>query len=473
MNKEQNSFANKNQNTDANNVPQHIKNLCDSSNEATCVIDCDGNFIYANKHIEYFYSIDIKNIIHTHVLKNPLRNKFNTDESLLATGTIGLDAMFYKRPIQHFGLYDKQKLVLLSAFPYFDFESDKHYVFIQHTHIDPLQKVLLENYQQALRYNVNSVNEGIAGFPSSIIAADLTMRDLLQKLARVAKKDSSVLLRGETGVGKEVLARGIHSVSSRCDGPFIPVNCGSIPPELFEAEFFGYEKGAFTSAVHSKPGYFEMANCGTIFLDELGELPLHFQVKLLRVLEAKECMRLGGKKVQKLDFRIIAATNKDLEAAVADGTFRSDLYYRLNVLEVVIPPLRSRKKDIPPLAKSFLDYFNRKEKLNKQLSNAACTVLMNYDWPGNIRELRNVIERCVALSENDIIEDTDLELFDKNEIRSVSQDKDLASLVTEYETTIINERIAACGSIRGASRSLGVSHATLLRKLKKSEDNPK
>lgn len=452
-------------------VPEHIKELCDLSHEATCVIDSEGNFIYANKHIEYFYQMDTKALLHTHVLKNPIRSKFLADESLLSTGTVGLDAIHYKRPIHNFGLYDKTHAVMLNAFPYFDFLSKEIYVFIQHTNLDPLQQKLLENYREALRNGVDFSNEGIAGFPSSIIAIDSAMKELLHMLKKAALRDSNVLLLGETGVGKEVLARGIHAVSKRCDGPFIPVNCGSIPSELFESEFFGYEKGAFTSAAQTKPGYFELANSGTIFLDELGELPLNFQVKLLRVLENRECRRLGARKSIKLDFRVVAATNKKLMDEVQSGKFRSDLYYRLNVISVIIPPLRERKKDIIPLANSFIEYFNHKENLNKRLSREAAKYLEQYDWPGNIRELRNTIERSVAFVTGDIIEKEDLNIS-KDIKTNDSGGGSLASLVGDYETRIIQERINQLGSIRKAAKSLGVSHATLLRKLGKSKTLP-
>ncbi|MBD5418143.1 MAG: sigma 54-interacting transcriptional regulator [Desulfovibrio sp.] len=345
------------------------------------------------------------------------------------------------------------------------------YVFIQHTKCDQLQQKLLENYRETLRKGIEFSNEGIAGFPSSIIAIDSAMKDLLHMLKKAALRESNVLLLGETGVGKEVLARGIHAVSKRCDGPFIPVNCGSIPAELFESEFFGYEKGAFTSAAQTKPGYFELANSGTIFLDELGELPLNFQVKLLRVLENRECRRLGGRKSIKLDFRVVAATNKKLMDEVHAGKFRSDLYYRLNVISATIPPLRERKKDILPLANSFIDYFNHKENLNKRLSREAARHLEQYDWPGNIRELRNTIERSIALAPGVIIDREDLNISKDININD-NFCSSLASLVGDYEKGIIQERISQLGSIRKAAKSLGVSHATLLRKLDKSRRVP-
>ena len=222
-----------------------------------------------------------------------------------------------------------------------------------------------------------------------IIAENRVMRGILDMMVRLAQVDSVVLYEGESGTGKEVMARLIHDLSSRKNGPFISVNCGAIPESLFESELFGYARGAFTGAVREgKPGLFELANGGVIFLDEIGEMPLNSQVKLLKVIEDLEVVRVGGIKPVKLDARIIAATNKDLRKLTKEGKFREDLFYRLYVVPINIPPLRERREDILPLAWHFLRNCNEKFKLSKKLSRETIQILECYQWPGNVRELR-------------------------------------------------------------------------------------
>ncbi|WP_457600597.1 sigma-54 interaction domain-containing protein, partial [Hydrogenivirga sp.] len=243
--------------------------------------------------------------------------------------------------------------------------------------------------------------EGIVGRSRGIMG-------VLELVHRVAHTNATVLLRGESGVGKEVFARAIHFLSPRADRPFIAVNCGAIPENLLEAELFGYEKGAFTGAYSSKKGKFELANGGTLFLDEIGELPLHLQVKLLRAIQEKEIERLGGSKPIKVDVRIIAATNRDLERMVKEGKFREDLYYRLNVVPIFIPPLRERREDIPVLAQHFLEKFRKEYNKEVTISPEVMDAFMRYEWKGNVRELQNVIERMVILDTDGVLTEEDL-----------------------------------------------------------------
>ena len=233
----------------------------------------------------------------------------------------------------------------------------------------------------------------------TIVAKSAQMRELMQMLARVAPADSTVLLTGESGVGKEVFSRYVHQNSSRQDQIFLPINCAAIPEALMESEFFGYVQGAFTGAnKQGKPGLFELANNGTLFLDEIGELPLPLQAKLLRTLETGWVTRLGAEKPQKVNVRIITATNKDLKKMVKDRLFREDLYYRLNTIELKIPPVRERREDIEPLANLFLDDYNRKYRTQKVFSLESLSMFRKYAWPGNVREIRNVVERMVIMS---------------------------------------------------------------------------
>jgi formate hydrogenlyase transcriptional activator len=233
----------------------------------------------------------------------------------------------------------------------------------------------------------------------SIVGRSATLRSLLRQVETVAPTDSTVLIHGETGTGKELIARALHDLSSRRSGPFVKLNCAAIPTGLLESELFGHERGAFTSAIAQRIGRFEMANRGTIFLDEIGEIPLELQPKLLRVLQEREFERLGSSKTLKTDARLIAATNRDLGALVQEQKFRSDLFYRLNVFPVQTPALRERREDIPLLVQHFVERFSR--RMNKNIDGVpkpGMDALMNYSWPGNIRELENVVERAVIMS---------------------------------------------------------------------------
>jgi transcriptional regulator with PAS, ATPase and Fis domain len=238
-----------------------------------------------------------------------------------------------------------------------------------------------------------------------IIAESPQMREMIHFVRRVAISEANtVLLEGENGVGKDLIAKTLHYQSVRQAEPFIAINCAAIPDTLLESELFGYEKGAFTDARAQKKGIFELADKGTLFLDEIGEIPLMLQAKLLRVLEEQSFRRLGGLKDINLDLRVIAATNKNLREAVREGAFRQDLYFRLNVIHVHIPPLRERAEDIPPLANFFLEHYNKKFKRHMEgISPEAIRLLISHDWPGNVRELRNAIERAMILEESSII----------------------------------------------------------------------
>lgn len=244
---------------------------------------------------------------------------------------------------------------------------------------------------------------------SGIIGEDTSLTEVFKILKKVAPTDSTVLVTGESGTGKEVLVRTLHNESKRANAPFIPVNCGAIPKELLESELFGHEKGAFTHAIRTKLGRFELAEGGTIFLDEIGEMDTSLQVKILRVLQEKEIERVGGNGPKKIDVRIVAATNRDLEQEVALGNFREDLYYRLNVIPLHLPPLRERGNDILLLADHFLSYFcQKKERERLCLSEEVAKVFLNYAWPGNVRELENFTERLSILADGPEIVLSDL-----------------------------------------------------------------
>lgn len=244
---------------------------------------------------------------------------------------------------------------------------------------------------------------------NGIIGQSTSLVEVFKILDKVAPTDSTVLVTGESGTGKELLVRALHANSRRADSPFVPINCGAIPKELLESELFGHEKGAFTHAIRSRPGRFELADGGTIFLDEIGEMDLSLQVKILRVLQEKEIERVGGTGCKKVDVRIVAATNRDLESEVAAGRFREDLYYRLNVIPLHLPPLRERGMDILILAQCFLERFCRKKNRPLlQLGEDTARVLLAYGWPGNVRELENFMERLSILVDGDCVQVEDL-----------------------------------------------------------------
>ena len=290
---------------------------------------------------------------------------------------------------------------------------------------------------------------------------------------QAARGDATILILGETGVGKELVARYIHKNSLRNKAPFIKVNTAAIPENLLESELFGYEKGAFTDAkTTGKPGMFELADTGTIFLDEIGDLPLRLQAKLLRVLQDKEVTRIGGTKTQRLDLRIIAATNRDLGELVKKGAFREDVYYRLNVIPLHIPPLRVRKEEIPFLAKHFLAAFNKKYDRSKTLTDPTMEALMQYPWPGNVRELKNLIERWVVIGNDNIITQ---DLFTghregrlpHSSTKRSDQEVRLKEALSQLEKLMVSKALVTQGSTRKAARSLGVSQPTIIRKARK------
>ncbi|NOY77472.1 MAG: GAF domain-containing protein [Calditrichaeota bacterium] len=304
----------------------------------------------------------------------------------------------------------------------------------------------------------------------NIIGNSSEMRDVYEKVAQVARADTTVLIRGESGTGKELIAQAIHFNSSRRDKPFIKVNCAAIPESLIESEFFGFEKGAFTGALTQKKGRFELANGGTIFLDEIGELTPLTQVKLLRVLQEHEFERIGGTETIKVDVRIITATNANLEKLIADGKFREDLYYRLNVFSIFLPPLRERRTDILLLADHFMFKYGRKHgKAIKRISTPAIDMLMRYHWPGNVRELENCIERAVLVCEDQVIHSYHLPpTLQTAESSNTLPKMSLEKAVTSYEKELIQDALKTARGIKAkAARLLDTTERILSYKIEK------
>ena len=309
----------------------------------------------------------------------------------------------------------------------------------------------------------------------NIVGRSKKMQEVLALVERVAPTNSTVLIGGESGVGKDLIARAIHQNSRRASGPFIKINSTAIPDTLFESELFGFERGAFTGALASKPGKFELADKGTLFLDEIGDVPAAIQVKLLRVLQEREFERLGGTKTLKVDIRMIAATNRDLRAALEEGTFREDLYYRLNVVPIDIPPLREHKEDIPDLVNHFLARFAAdSDKEIEGITPAALSALMEYHWPGNIRQLENSVERAVALSSGRMIDEKDIHLDSRQSKSGVTASSSAGQFLPEgmtleqWEDNMIREALRrANGNKSQAARLLGLSRNALRYRLGK------
>ncbi|QNB46745.1 PAS domain S-box protein [Thermanaerosceptrum fracticalcis] len=313
----------------------------------------------------------------------------------------------------------------------------------------------------------------------NLVSKSKEMRNIVELAIRLGEVDTTVLVLGESGVGKEVIAHLIHKSSKKKDGPFVTINCGAIPENLMESELFGYESGAFTGAKkEGKPGLFESANGGTVFLDEIGDLPSNLQVKLLRVLQGGEIVRVGGTKSIPIDVRVIAATNKSLEDMVKQGTFREDLYYRLNVVPILIPPLRKRKEDIPALAIHFLKKFNEKYKVNKWFAPEVIEYFTAFAWPGNVRELENMVERLFIVSGNsNVISPDYLPGYVREQVRgengitvTISEIVPLKEAIEDLERQLIFAAMARYKTTRKAALALGIDQSNVVRKLQKYVD---
>jgi transcriptional regulator with GAF, ATPase, and Fis domain len=300
-----------------------------------------------------------------------------------------------------------------------------------------------------------------------IVGNSTPLEAVLEKVERVALTSSTVLVQGETGTGKELIAKAIHNISPRYDHPFVKVNCAAIPLDLLESELFGHEKGAFTGAIAQKVGRFELADKGTLFLDEVGDIPLPLQPKLLRVLQEYEFERLGSARTHRIDVRVVAATHRDLEQMVNRGEFRSDLYYRLNVFPVWLPPLRARQEDIPPLVTHFVDFYGRQiGKPIEHVTEETMAALMSYSWPGNVRELQNLIERAVILSCDGVLANP----LPSNHQEAVTVISNSTTLKEVDRALILQALEGACwmiGGPEGAAAKLGLKRTTLLYKMKK------
>lgn len=441
--------------------------ILDSITDAVFIDDKNGFCIWCNKACEELYNISIDDVQGKHV------------DVLERTGifspSVTKRVLHEHREITiiHENRYGKK--LLTTGMPIFD--DDGNLMKIVTTSRDITQLTVSNDALDtapAPLINVNDIAElDIDLGETDIIAESIAMQNVMSLTKKLATVNSTVLITGESGVGKGMIAKLLHEEGNRSEGPFITVNCGAIPENLIESELFGYVPGAFTgSRAEGKRGLFDAAQHGTIFLDEISELPLSMQVNLLRVIQEREITPVGGVESIPIDVRIVSATNKSLRELVKRGEFREDLFYRLNVVPINVPPLRDRPEDLLPLIHSNLIKCNEKLHEDKTISPDAMTLLFRYPWPGNIRELQNIIERLTITTNGRIITEDNLPLFLKQEATTnanVNVNLSLAEAMEKAEKSILEKALADYGSTRAMAKALQVSQPTIVRKLHKYE----
>lgn len=455
-----------------------LQAIIDSSNDGIYITDGTGFTVRVNSAYERISGIRASEVVGRH-MADLVKNGYISESVTLRVLENRLSETILQR-------MRNGKVVIVTGNPVFNEEGEITMVVTNVrdiTELNNLQEKLRETsgltrgYQQALTNLMFPEDETL------VVGCSRIMSELQELILQIAPFPTTVLIEGETGVGKEKLAGLIHRNSNRAQEPFIKVNCGAIPDHLLESELFGYEPGAFTGAQkQGKPGLFELADGGTLLLDEIAELPPGLQVKLLRVLQEKEILRLGGVKTRRIDVRVVSTTNRNLGEAVKKGDFRRDLFYRLNVVRLVVPPLRERREDVPVLFNFFLRKFRHEYGLRREITSDAMDCLECYDWPGNVRELKNLIENLVVSSRNEIIGLENLPAHMHNRSGENPQKnivvKDLCKLreaVREIESQLLDMAIQEYPSLRKAAAALGINHATLLRKVRRlvKENSPK
>ena len=454
-------------------LADYIEQLCDTFRDAICVTNREGIVTLVNKRHAELTGIAREKMMGSRIQDMVQNGIFDVvlNPRIVETG---------QKVSSVQNLYNGRTL-LLDGHPVKDATGKVAYVVTVIRDITALtelreeitaQRELLETFQ-------NLSSEGASGNQYPRVVQSPVMQRLYAEASAIAETDATVLLLGETGVGKDVVARHIHRNSLRADAPFIKVDCGSIPENLIETELFGYVPGSFSGASkHGKAGLVEAASSGTLFLDEIGELPMTMQSRLLRVLQDWEVLRVGATVPKKVDVRVVAATNKELEREVTKGMFRSDLYYRLKVAVLNIPPLRSRRVDILPLAQSFLTFYGKKYRKAVNLSEEARQVLQNHTWPGNVRELENLVQGLVVTCKHGLVGVRDLAGIrplppcesseGQYELPSI-EGRSLKSIMKEVETAVIEKGMQRYGSISELSRHFQMDRSTIFRKVKEIE----
>ena len=436
--------------------------ILDGISDAVFIDDRNGYCLWCNKACEELYKISSYDVQGRHIEE--------LEEMGIFTPSVAKRVLKEQREITIIHENKNGKKLLTTGTPIFD-ESDE----VRNIITTSRDITRLTNRSQIKSVpnpviDVNSIKKSVVP-KSGLIAASVAMQNVMALTNRLATVNSTVLITGESGVGKGLIAKLLHKKGNRSSGPFITVNCGAIPENLIESELFGYVPGAFTgSRSDGKSGLFEAAQNGTIFLDEISELPLNLQVKLLRVIQDREITPVGGIKTIPVDVRIVSATNKSLMELVKKGLFREDLYYRLNVVPINVPPLRERPEDVLPLIKSNLMKYNSSLNENKDISQEALTILLRYPWPGNTRELQNIIERLIITTGGNTITEDNIPICIKEEAAAntdISTDTSLATAMEKAEKAILSQALSDYRSTRAMAKVLKVSQPTIVRKLHK------
>ena len=460
-------------------LPENVEQILDCSSDGIWITDGEGTVLYMNRTNEHMLGVTREEMIG--------RNCADLVKEKVFQYSATMKAIEEKKQVSLNGYNYRTKLhVLITSTPLLAEEGHIRYVINNVRDMTELNRIVdeLKQKDEVIREQTKEIQNLLTlrtnrRVNTDMVVASPEMIRILDMAQRVGQFESTVLLMGESGVGKEVVANEIVSSSLRAEKSFVKVNCGAIPENLIESELFGYEPGAFTGASkNGKMGLFELANHGTILLDEIGELSMHLQVKLLRVLQDRCIQRVGGTKKKELDIRVIAATNADLRKKVEEGTFRGDLYYRLNVVTIEIPPLRQRTEDIPQLIRFYADKYSKKYNIEKEFTEDCIQHMMKYSWPGNIRELQNVVENLIIMTDGSRIETDSLpERFrdSSGELRLVTylqsdRSMPLKDAVREIENQIILRTMEKCGSTREAAKLLGVNQSTIVRKLQQARE---
>ena len=454
-------------------LAEYMEQLCDTFRDAICVTDHEGQVVLVNARHSELTGIPKEMMIGKHIQDMVQNGVFDVvlNPRIVESG----------RPFSSVQNLYNGRTLLLDGHPVKDEKGNVIYVVTVIRDVTALaemreeiasQKELLETFQ-------SMSHEGISGSQYPRVVKSPVMQRLYADVAVIAATDATVLLQGETGVGKDMVARHIHQQSQRADASFIKVDCGSIPENLIESELFGYMPGSFSGASRSgKAGLVEVASGGTLFLDEVGELPLPMQSRLLRLIQDKEIQRVGATASKAVDVRIVAASNKDLEREVDRGLFRADLYYRLKVAVITVPPLRERKAEILPLAQGFLAYYSRKYRKNAWFSESAEKILQEHHWPGNVRELENLVQGLVVICKRGVIDAADLAGISpepgqvatgENSWYPKMEGRSLKSIMRDVENAVIEQGLKRYGSLRELSRHLQLDRSTLFRKVKGME----
>ncbi|WP_462325380.1 sigma-54 interaction domain-containing protein [Desulfoplanes sp.] len=455
-------------------ISTYLCHIFDTLNDGIYITDKNGVTLAVNSMYENLTGLKARDLLGKNVAE------------LVETGIFDLalnpEVVQKKKTVTAVQINSKTRKVVLVAHPIFDYDDDVEMVVTYVRDIALISQ--LKDQVSAQRQLIDSFQQNIKQDNSSLYLTPKSkaMQRLFKQVRKVAKTDATVLYLGETGVGKDVMAKELHTNSPRKDKSFFKVDCTCIPENLIESELFGYAPGAFSGAdSKGKLGLFEMADKGTLFLDEIGELPLAMQGKLLRVLQDGEIQRIGATSAKKINVRVIAATNRNLAEEVEKGNFRSDLFYRLRVAVINIPPLRERSEDLIELIYFFIKQFNRRYKRQVTLSSMAEEIMLNYAWPGNLRELENLIHSLVVTCDNNMIQVEDLpaSMVAKSTVESTSETvniglgdcsgKSFKEIVTEFETHILKNAVQIHGSIPKAAKALDVNRSTVFRKLQKAE----